>query len=392
LRYGITNSNINSSCTIAREVGIRGKNFTVGVKENLSQDSLSQIDYHTRTSSISISTTPVSLLYAYKQKLGNQPRVVDLGNLKISFGIKEFFFIDLAYELTSLERKIFNVEYYKVAPGEGSFSRDSISGTYFPDPHGDYEKRYVYSNELGIYKDFNLSHKFILRLNKEISFRFSTFKEGEGNRIYFWKRVEDALEDKNSITIGAWVFDIYTEYIKKDYRTNKVGKIMGSGINEVFQFNFYPKPFELKYIASHNRNWESFNLIWDEYAITLGGGVNFNLFFLSSHFVVQGEERKIYSFPYPSSHFYGYSIEPSSAYQIKNKRIEVRFKLTYWDLDQKAPPNIKVSYPPGISSQWGIDFIIFSQGKTDYTLSYQGNKTPNYPTDHTLNAEVRIHF
>jgi len=65
-----------------------------------------------RTSSIAISKTPLNLSYTNKQKFeGNHSSTMNLGALKFSS-----HGLNLAYDLTSLERKLFEEEYLSCSP------------------------------------------------------------------------------------------------------------------------------------------------------------------------------------------------------------------------------------------------------------------------------------
>ena len=165
-----------------------------------------------RTSSITISKAHLNLYYAYKQKFeGDHTSVMDLGTLKFSS-----YGLDLAYDLTSLERKSFREEYYRVQEGQGSFSLDSLTSRYYPDSHGCYEKRLIPSGELSIYKNFSFSHSFALTPNPDFSVRFATNKRGEGAGISFWRKVQDAPADRNRINIATRMFELYANYVKED--------------------------------------------------------------------------------------------------------------------------------------------------------------------------------
>lgn len=173
---------------------------------------------------------------------------------------------------------------------------------------------------------------------------------------------------------------------------------MSSGDQNILEVNFRHEPYELIYTTKHTRELMQLNLIWEENATTIGTGVTRGLSVVTCHFLLNGEERQIDEPPYSSVHLYGVSGEPTLTYQLNDNRtqamktITARFKLTNWFTKTEIPPNVRVIYPPGISIQWGIDFTLFSQSRTNYTISYQGNKTPDYPPDHTLNAQIRINF
>ncbi|MBI4722656.1 MAG: hypothetical protein HY769_06635 [Candidatus Stahlbacteria bacterium] len=402
IRYEIVN-NKDSAQVNNREIGARSKWLNLVLKEELQNFKLDN-----RTSSISVLTTPLTLTYTYKQIFTNQVTACDLGNM--IFAAKG---VELAYDLTSLEHKMYEEEYYRVATQEGSFSRDSTTGRYYYDPHGDYEKRLIPSDRSAIYKNYRLSHNVTFNLNQDVYIKIGTLKQGEGNKIYFWQRTQKEIDDRNRISCGTKIFDIYANYSKVDYRANRTEEIMSSGDENVLEVNFHQEPYEIIYTSRGTRNWEQFevaplNLTWQEQANTIGTGYNlpFNLYTL--RFLLQGDERQIDAPPYQTTHFYGLSGEPKVAYLFNDnnsvvgnpaasggggmKRIEGRFKLTNWFIKNDAPPNISVMYPPGISMQWGIDFVVLSAARTNYTISYQGTKIPNYSPDHTLNAEVRINF
>jgi hypothetical protein len=321
-------------------------------------------------------------------------RPIDLGNLR--FAAKGF---NVTYDLTSLERKAYEEEYYGVAPGNGSFSRDSTTGRYYSDPHGDYERRLVPAERAAIYKNFNLSHGVIFHVDENVSLRASTVKQGEGLKIRFWERTEQAVEDKNRINLGAKVFDLYASYTREDHRANRITGIMSSGDQTVLQVDFRPAQYDFTYTDRNSRNWERHNPTWEEHGRTLGTGIStgrsrshIQESGFGTHFMIRGEEREIDEPPYSPVHFYGASAEPQLTYQLGDKVLETRFRVTDWFTGDGISPSTKAIYPPGVSLGWGADFIVFSRSRTDYSISYQGSKTPDYPTDHALNAQVSINF
>ena len=464
-----------NSRTTSREIGMRSEYLNLGILEKnvyISEVNLSVVNHSEanlpdsqftthdsrtkyRTSSIAISKTPLNLSYTNKQKFeGNHSSTMNLGALKFSS-----HGLNLAYDLTSLERKLFEEEYFRVPSGEGSFSYDSLAKRYYPDSHGDYEKKLIpvvslTSDEFSIYKSFNFLNSLTLNPSQDFSIRFAITKRGEGPQISFWKRTYDAFEDRNRINLATRVsvvnhsvvnhsvashsevnlFELYANYVKEDWRDNKISGILGFGNQEILEVNFQHSPMDLSFSTHHTNRWQQFrgsppflmraSLTWEERANTIGIGLRGNALRgeplstliqsseaiqsneatsrlrgkplrgepLTSHFLVQGEERKITEPPYPEIHFYGYSGEPTLTYELNDKRFETRIKLTNWLSNPQVPPSVRVIYPPGISTEWGIELMFFSQTRTNYTFSYQGIKTPDYPTDHSLNAELSINF
>ncbi len=337
---------IHDSRTTTREIGMKSEYLNLGILEKniynpepRTPNPDSRTKY--RTSSLSISKAPLNLYYAYKQKFeGNRTSVMDLGTLKFSS-----HGLDLAYDLTSLERKSFEEEYYRVQKGQGSFSFDSLTSRYYPDSHGDYEKRLIPSGELSIYKNFSFSHSLALTPNPDFSVRFATNKRGEGTGISFWRKVQDAFDDRNRINIATRLFELYANYVKEDWRENKnVGAGFKSasitGNQEILEINFRHTPIDLSYTTSHSNRWQQSFLTREERSNTIGAGFTSHFSLLASHFLLQGEERKITEPPYSDAHLYGYSGEPTLTYELDNKRFETRIKLTNWLSDTQAPPSV----------------------------------------------------
>ncbi len=393
-------SNHEISRTASREIGVKNKYLNLGILEKNVYNYEPQLpSTKYRTSSIAISKMPFNLYYAYKQKFeGNYASAMDLGTLTFSHRVQKLVSTNLAYNLTSLERKSFQEEYYRVQAEQGSFSLDSLTGKYYPNSHGDYEKKLVTSGEVSIYKNFSFSHSFILTPSQDFSVRFAATKRGEGRKILFWERAQNAYEDRNRINIIARGFEIYANYIKEDWRENKnIGNdylmtAPTSGNQEILEINFRHTFLDLSYTTSQTNQWEQSFLVLNEQANAIGIGFTSCLSSFTSHFSLEGEERKITEYPYSLVQLYGYSGEPTLIYELDNKRFETQVKVTNWLSDTPVSPSVRVMYPPGITTEWGIELMFFSKTRTNYTISYQGTKTPDYPTDHSLSADLSINF
>ncbi|MDD2889559.1 MAG: hypothetical protein PHE49_02825 [bacterium] len=376
-------------------IGIQNSIFNIGTEENKS--------FNTKTISnnISITKNPIDLAYIYTQKFysGNK-YVVDLGNLRVT--TKN---INVGYNLSSSEEQLFQEEYYEVAPGKGSFSKDSLSGTYYQNYHGNYEKKLVPSGNSSIHKNFQFANSFTFSPNTNIIMRIGNIKRGEGNKVLFWERATDAFDDRNQTNCGIQAGIVTLTYTKEDYRENKLYNTPTCGEQGIWLTEAKYKKLTFNYTNKTIQNYRNNIRIWKEDANTAGIGKNiFNkpILYLS----IQSETRNVsLSEESPQYKFYGYNVEPSFTYEIirnslagNNNNFEVpatlgcRFKVTHWLGNNQIPLTINAIYPSGITLDWDANITIIGKMNTNYILSYQGNKTPTYPTDHKLNAQVQLNF
>ncbi len=420
-----------------KEAGLKGNCFGLGIEEKIPISSgQTRKTPRTRISSIYFSKSPVNLSYSHQQLFyENHTSATGLGNLSVS--CPNF---NLAYNLTSLEHKLFKEEYYKVTPGNGSFSKDSVTQQYYPDSHGDYEKKLIPYGEPSICKSFSFFHSFILHPTPDFSIRFNSLKQGEGERILFWKRTDKAFSDKNRLSLGIQTSlpslggQVYASYTKEDNRENKTYTPNGfsdnpssaSGgdgfsqcaqaeeyeileINSHHNFSARPAPtseagrrrtggLDFYYSMSRIKRWTQNKLTQKEQsAIASIKALYKTKTYNSLSLQIQGEQRLIetshisYTQEQPFK-LYRLSCAPVLSHKFNNKRVEGRVNLTRWWSRSQLSPDIKTIYPPGISMEWGINLTVPSIKRTECSLSYQGNKTPNYPIEHTLNTELRVLF
>lgn len=385
VRYNITEEPQKQSDL--REIGVRGNCFELTLNEKKEPET------RIRTSHIALSKKFLNLSYTCKETFSKTSKfTTDLGNLKFSF--KGF---NLAYELTSLEHDLYREEYYKVNSGKGSFSRDSTTGMYYPDTHGDYEKRLIPCNNPSIYKNFSFAHSLILHPTPYLSIRLGSLKKGEGTSLLFWGRSENASYDRNQVNFGFEIYDLFANYTKEDYRENRISNYPCSGGYEVIEVGLYQDPLYFEYNQRRVKREAQNRVAWDEKSNVgkIKAGFRINAF-TSLDICLQGEEKAIKDFLFapenPDYKFYGCSGEPILTSRFNSNRLEGRFRITKWWSDINSPTDVKAIYPPGVSTEWEINFSFLPTSRTEYILSYQGSKSPDYPADHMLNAEARIHF
>ncbi|MFA5031543.1 MAG: hypothetical protein WC614_00855 [bacterium] len=376
-------------------IGIQNSIFNIGTEENKS--------FNTKTISnnIRITKNPIDLAYIYTQKFysGNK-YVVDLGNLRVN--TKN---INVGYNLSSSEEQLFQEEYYEVAPGKGSFSRDSLTGTYYQNYHGNYEKKLVPSGNSSIHKNFQFANSFAFSPSTNIIMRIGNIKRGEGSKVLFWERTNDAFDDRNQTNYGIQAGIVSLTYTEEDYRENKLYNTPTCGKQGIWLTEAKYKKITFNYTNKTVQNYRNNIRIWKEEANTAGIGrniLNKPILYLS----IQSETRNVsLSEESPQYNFYGYNVEPSFTYEIirnslagNNNNFEVpatlgcRFKVTHWLGNNQIPLTINAIYPSGITLDWDANITIIGKMNTNYIISYQGNKTPTYPTDHKLNAQVQLNF
>ncbi|MDD5529069.1 MAG: hypothetical protein PHX21_03465 [bacterium] len=376
-------------------IGIQNSIFNIGMEEN------KNFNARTLSNNISITKRPIDLAYIYTQKFysGNK-YVVDLGNLRVNTRN-----MNIGYNLSSSEEQLFQEEYYEVAPGKGSFSRDSLTGTYYQNYHGNYEKKLVPSGNSSIHKNFQFTNSFTFSPNTNITMKIGNIKRGEGDKILFWERTTDAFDDRNQTNYGIQAGILVLTYTREDYRENKLYNIPTCGEQGIWLTEAKYKNLTFNYTNKTIQNYRNNIRIWKEDANTAGIGKNIlnkPVVYLSSQYETRNVSLSEES---PQYKFYGYNIEPSFTYEItknslagNNNSFEVpatmgcRFKVTHWLGNNRIPLNIQAIYPAGISLDWDANITITGKMNTNYIISYQGNKTPTYPVDHKLNAQVQLNF
>ncbi|MDI6840250.1 MAG: hypothetical protein QMD71_05315 [bacterium] len=383
VRYKVINELSNSGDL--KEIGVSSG----WLKLVLEEDELS----NSRTSSVCIFKSPLNLSYTKRQAFGSTHKsAIDLGTLNFSFSG-----LTIAYNLTSLERNLLKEEYYEVDTGKGSFSEDSLTQRYYPDPHGNYEKRLVPSGTSSICKNFSFSNTLILHPFSTVSFKLGSLKSGEGDKILFWGRSASVFDDRNRINWGLEASNFNISYTKDDFRENKIYGSPRSGGQDILCIDFYYSDIDFKYSTGHTKRWIHDNLDLDEKSVIKSIGLSHKIKSCVSLYSQFQFEQRLFKNPThfsaePDLHLSGYSYEPLLTYEFDNKELTGRVKLTLWCGPSDAPPDIMVIYPPGLSMECSLDLTLLSIKNTDYILSYQCNKRPVYPLEHMLNAEARINF
>lgn len=113
----------------------------------------------------------------YRKNLisGRLDKIIN-GSLKINF-YKDYFSTRTQFDLSRKGISVWEKYYQKVLPGEGNYSFDSISNTYYENPFGDYIKRIVYT---GIEKEtkeysanISINNEKLILLNGSLDLRYS---------------------------------------------------------------------------------------------------------------------------------------------------------------------------------------------------------------------------
>lgn len=393
-RYRITESREERDET--KGIGLRNSVFNLGSEERR----IGEI--RTSSKSIGISKRPVDLSYIYTQKIqGSEKYIVDLGNLKVNTRN-----VNIGYNLTSTEERIYREEYYGVKPGEGSFSRDSLTGMYYPDPHGGYEKKLVPCDNLVIHKNFQFMHSVNFSPSKNVDIRAGISKRGEGEEVMFWTRQERAFEDRNQMNWGLKVGIVDVSYIKEDYRENKIYETRVYGEQESWNTGASYRGVDVGYDIRKTESYRVFtsgayNMVmptWLERANAASVGkelIGGHLLYLKAG----SEFRNIGVQGLGEYEFYGYSLEPSVNCDLNGKRfylplgqVSLRLRVIDWLVSKDVPVSVRAVYPPGFSYDWDLNLTFCSGEQRSYTIGYQGNKAPSYSVDHRLNASVQFNF
>lgn len=385
--------------------GLEIDKFSLEVTEE-TRDTMSsgwQIFETTRNAKLRFHPTNLDLNLFYKQgKRWGEDFSLLLGKLSGFLGSR-YVNLHLMYDLSRKEKTLYEEIFYEVEEGKGNYSRDPITGKYYPDEYGNYERRLIPRSSPQLVNQFFFQHIINLLPTEDTKITIKTIKSGEGDRISFWTRVP-GISDKNHFSISASVKSglFTTYYSQQDIRDGKtVGHtkqrqvyLLEAGINPYI----YGFPLSLEY--SQENSSESYldgEMIAEETMKEVKGRIYHSFKSTKISFTTTVGEQRIKDFLYsvasPLLKLRYLKFSPVILYRRDNKEILINAEITdRKEIDGKASCAMKALYPTGISYLLGLSLTIKPKGNIHYIIDYEGRKREEYPFDHTMKVEARMFF
>ena len=330
-------------------------------------------------------------------------RSLDIGNLSLkTYFSKNCLTID--YNLNSIGNTVYREEYYEVEPGKGSFKRDTITGEYYKDTEGNYNRRLVPCDSSEIMKEYYFNHNLYLYPTPFVDLRIKVSKRGIADRVTFWGKNQDALMDKNTICLRGSLFKNYGADLRiEDFRENRIREnhSFGTTSNLTFFSCLDPvpaAPINLKFRLIRNlRGSREKGIEWQESVRSIN---------LESKYIIkkpitlqmelEQAHREIIEPPHLLNkvRLNSIAISPKIMYNLRDKIFNTKLKLIHNRIDRKEhiPANIRALYPMGLTTECEISVSFQPKGKTAYSLSYSAEKRPGKPINHKGNIEAKVSF
>ncbi len=386
-------------------IGIENKEIEFEISDEV-RDTLSSTweRYETTTNArIGFHPQGFDLNFIYKQgKKWGEDLSILLGNLS-GFLSNEYANLHLAYDISRKEKTLYEGIYYQVKEGRGSFSRDSLTGRYYPDEHGNYEKCYIPLNSSELVNQFFFQHTINFLPTKDSKVTIATIKSGEGDKISFWQRLY-GVSDRNFIKASVSLKGnlIFSSYSKQDLRNGRtIGhsiqqatETMEATINARFT-NIFPSLGY--YIENSDESYMDGEKISKEQLREIRGKMNYPSNYISFFVALEAGEQEIQDYLYspsnPKVRFQFLKISPSFLYRRNNKEINAGIEITNRrELEGFSSMTVRSLYPLGISYLCKLSLAIMPVGNVHYSINYEGKKRREYPFDHTVKLEARMLF
>lgn len=395
---------------------IRAKRYGVGLQKGkiaveITDETRDTLSYHlwqpyerTKNLTLTSSIRDMKLDMTYRQgKRWGEDMSILLGTLSGSFNTK-YATVDLAHHLSRRERTLHQEFYYEVQEGRGSFSRDSLTGRYYPDEHGNYERKYIPFGCPQLVNQFSFRHTINILPIEDYRLTISTLKSGEGDRISFWQRVP-GVRDENLVRISLSAKDgfLITSYSRQDVRDGRTIGFTVQREREVIDVALNTRLFEMPLSVSCRREQsiESYidgERLSDEILHEIQTGIDFPSFknIESSITATLGEQRiadYLFSPSAPLSTTRFIRLSPSLFYHRENKKVNAKIEITdRRELDSKTSSAMRALYPVGMSYLFNLSLTLLPNGNTEYIIDYTGRKKGNHPLDNTIGIEARMSF
>jgi len=357
----------------------------------------------TKNARVSLHPPGFDLDFIYKQgKRWGENMNLLLGNLS-GFLDGEYGNVHLVYDLSRKEKTLYEEIYYEVEERRGNFSRDSLTGRYYPDEYGNYERHYIPVSSPQLVNQFFFQHIISLLPTKNCKVTMTTIKSGEGDRISFWQK-QHGVSDRNFAKVCISLKDnfLFSSYSKQDVRD---GKTVGSSTErrtEVMEVLVNPQLVGAflslgYYIENSDESYMDRQKISREQLKEIRGKINcsHNDINVSTGFSLgeQNIEDYLYSPSNPRVRFHFLKISPSFLYRENNKEINTGIEITNRkELGGMSSAAVRALYPLGISYLCKLSLTIMPDGNVHYCINYEGKKKREYPFDHNITLEARILF
>jgi|GEM_PF-5015937 len=332
------------------------------------------------------------------------------------------FEIETNYSITGRNSVLFKEMFYEVEDGKGDYSRDSISGDYYSDTLGNYQRKVESVGEgnpvtdVKTYLRIGFSPVKILRCNLTANVREEN--RAEEKLPLYTLRLSKFLDDSLTVTGNQSLDgDIFLYPVKKTTVSCAFSFMKGLSNELVTQArrNYADRVefsleqtltadnrFSLKYLRNRKTEEgvglgleknEKKQEITPEYSHYLLP--NLEVTFSITKGNVKIEEPLWYG----NLGIVGIDKEAAStafAYTLMNSAIvNMSFSLTKnsTEVDKDVlPSDVKTFYPIGITTEWKMGSNIGLSNMFTLNFSYNGINRPDKKTLHSANAEVRADF
>ncbi|OYD17236.1 hypothetical protein CH333_01465 [candidate division WOR-3 bacterium JGI_Cruoil_03_44_89] len=343
----------------------------------------------------------INLIYKRGKKWGEDINLL-LGNLS-GFLSGKYANLHLAYDLSRKEKTLYEEIYYEVEERRGSFSRDSLTGKYYPDEYGNYERRYIPLSSPQLVNEFFFQHTINLLPMTGCKITIATVKSGEGDKISFWQRLP-GVSDRNSVNARISLKDDFlsSSYSKRDVRD---GRTLGSSQQrqtETIEILLKPRfgktcPSIGYYTENSDESYMDGEEISKEQLREVRGKINYLCYDISFFTALSLGEQKVEDYLYspsnPGVRFQFFKVSPSFLYRGDKREINAGVEITdRWELEGLSSMALKSLYPLGVSYLCRFSLTIMPGGNVHYCLNYEGKKRREYPFDHNIKLEARMLF
>ena len=289
--------------------------------------------------------------YSQKQNYYNFSNTFRLLNLKNLNSFESY------YNFSHVNTQQLFIEYVFVGEGNGDYSLDTFTNTYYPDEQGDYEKKEYYGGTNTFQYDLDYHTYLDLNLDESLNLYFrisNNFKhKNAGNfRDLFWN--DDYYDFSWSINLKKYINEnnsVETSYLERRYF------IAEQGNQSENQKGSITYSYENK-----NRHDATYSYELRNYA---SGKFEINSFLLNNYF---GNKRKLLL------EYIDYQVQSTSTTDFYAKKYS-------WEIIEDIPYKI-LNFSLGLKHFY-IDSDYFSS-KLPYDISESASK------DHTLNFSLKI--